>query len=329
MTWQSTLTWEDAQNRAEILDQIRAFFKARKVIEVETPALSQGTITDVHLEALSCNYNFMESSSISQSTTLYLQTSPEFHMKRLLASGYQSIYQMAKAFRHESAGRFHNPEFTLLEWYRIDFDHFDLIKEVSALLKEVLACEEPRLISYQAVFKEYTNIDPLNTNRKALLSYVDNINKLENWIIQDSLNDEENDMLLQYIFTECVEPNIGITSPCFVYDFPLSQASLAKVSTTDPRVANRFECYFKGFELANGFNELTDANIQRQRFSNDNKKRKALGLCDKAIDQNFIEALSNGIPECAGVALGVDRLVMLALEKKKIDDVISFGVNIA
>ena len=327
MSWMSTLTWEDAQRRAEILDSIRTFFKERKVVEVETPALSQGTITDVHLDAFSCNYHYMEDSSLSEASDLYLQTSPEFHMKRLLASGYQSIFQIAKSFRHEGAGRFHNPEFTMLEWYRVGLDHFELMDEVSDLLYLTLACEQPYRVSYQEIFKECTGIDPLATSREELSAYINLHGKLDNWLIESSKDDDDNDMLLQFIFNEFVEKSIGSDAPCFVYDFPVSQASLAKVSIEDQRVAHRFECYFQGIELANGFNELTDGKIQLDRFNTDNKKRSSLGLDKRAIDDNFIQALNTGIPDCSGVALGIDRLVMIALSIGKIENVISFPIN--
>ncbi|MGB0938414.1 MAG: elongation factor P--(R)-beta-lysine ligase [Colwellia sp.] len=327
MSWMSTLTWEDAQRRAEILDSIRVFFKERKVVEVETPALSQGTITDVHLDALSCDYNYMEDSSLNKASRLYLQTSPEFHMKRLLASGYQSIFQIAKSFRHEGAGRFHNPEFTMLEWYRVGLDHFELMDEVSDLLCLTLACEKPYRISYQEIFKECTGIDPLATSREQLSAYINLHGKLDNWLIESSKEDGDNDMLLQFIFSEFVENRIGSDAPCFVYDFPVSQASLAKVSSQDKKVAHRFECYFQGIELANGFNELTDGQIQLKRFNTDNTKRSSLGLDKRAIDDNFIQALNAGIPDCSGVALGIDRLVMIALSIGKIENVISFPIN--
>ena len=323
MSWQPTLTWEYAQKRAQILKKIRQFFDERDVVEVETPALSQGTVTDVHLEALSCRYNFMSDSSTEQSTNLYLQTSPEFHMKRLLASGYGSIFQIAKAFRHEEAGRFHNPEFTLLEWYRLGFDHFQLMKEVAALLKTVLDCLEPTQTTYQQLFIDLLRVDPLIATREQLISLIKEHDKLSEWLTVE----QDNDILLQFIFSEIIEPQIGKTSPCFVYNFPRSQASLAKMSREDTRVAERFECYFQGVELVNGFNELTDSCVQFKRFQEDNIKREKLYHSIKPIDKHFIEALSQGLPQCSGVALGIDRLVMLALKAKHIEQVISFPID--
>ena len=246
MTWQPTLTWQNAQKRAEIIQQIRQFFVERNVVEVETPALSQGTVTDIHLDAFVCKYNFLTNSSTEQSVNLYLQTSPEFHMKRLLASGYGCIYSIAKAFRHEEAGRHHNPEFTLLEWYRIGFNQFDLMSEVSELLKTILGVNKPIFTSYQDIFISRVGIDPLTTSFDELVAVLTQHNKADDWLIKQ----HDCDALLQFIFTEIIEPTIGINEPCFVYNFPRQQASLAKVSEQDLRVAERFECYYRGIEFA-------------------------------------------------------------------------------
>lgn len=323
MNWQPTLSWQNAQKRAVVLQKIRAFFAERKVIEVETPALSQGTVTDVYLDAFECQYNFLADSSSEQAATLFLQTSPEFHMKRLLASGYGCIFQIAKAFRHEESGKNHNPEFTLLEWYRIGFDQFDLMHEVAELLKVVLGSNKALFTSYQDIFIKTVSVDPLIANFDELVEVLNKHDKCADWLIE--MNDA--DLLLQFIFTEIIEPTIGIDEPQFVYDFPVAQASLAKRSINDPRVAQRFECYFKGIELVNGFNELTDATEQVTRFEQDNHKRKEHALADKPIDERFIAALSHGLPECSGVALGIDRLLMLALDVQQITEVQSFGVD--
>jgi lysyl-tRNA synthetase class 2 len=323
MSWQPTLTWEYAQKRARLLQQVREFFDERNVVEVETPALSQGTVTDANLDAITCRYNFLNDSSPDQTTSLYLQTSPEFHMKRLLASGYGCIFQIAKAFRHEEAGRFHNPEFTLLEWYRLGFDHFALMKEVSELLKTVLDCNEPTQITYQDLFIDQLSVDPLTASRAQLLFLINEHDKLSEWLTVE----QDNDILLQFVFSEIIEPNIGNDSPCFVYNFPRSQASLAKICPEDSRVAQRFECYFKGIELVNGFNELTDPEAQLERFQGDNRQRKTLFLPEMPIDTNLITALSQGLPQCAGVALGIDRLIMLALKAEHIEQVVSFPIE--
>lgn len=321
--WQSSLTWSDAKRRAGILTKIRAFFLQRQVLEVETPSLSSSTVTDAYLDAFSCLYDFNCASSTDISAPLYLQTSPEFHMKRLLASGFGCIFQLCKAFRHEDSGRFHNPEFTLLEWYRIGFDHLQLMDEVEQLLAMTLGVTRSDKITYQDVFLATLDIDPLTSDFEQLYQIIVKHDKASDWL-RDS---KDSDVLLQFIFAEIIEPNIGLEVPCFVYNFPRSQASLAKICPSDVRVAQRFECYYQGVELANGFNELTDCQEQQLRFAQDNEKRATLGLDQREMDGNFLSALKSGLPQCAGVALGVDRLMMIALEKNSIDQVISFAIE--
>jgi lysyl-tRNA synthetase class 2 len=321
MMWKSQMGWKQAKLRADILSKVRGFFIELGLIEVETPLLSQATVTDLHLDAFTSRYDFLVDAPGSQA--VYLQTSPEFAMKRLLASGYGSIFQICKAFRHESYGSHHNPEFTMLEWYRLDFDHFDLINEVESLLVLVLGCDQASKISYQQVFLDHVKLDPLECSAQQLLDLIKTHDKLSDWL----LHERDVDILLQFVFSEIIEPNIGKDAPCFVYDFPCSQASLAKISPQDTRVAQRFECYFRGIELANGFNELTDPNEQFARFQQDNVKRKCNNLPERVIDKNFIQALEHGLPQCAGVALGIDRLVMLALNESTIERVLTFPIE--
>jgi lysyl-tRNA synthetase class 2 len=317
------MKWEVAKSRGNVINAIRDFFKNKNVVEVETPSLSMGTVTDPYLEAFSTQYNYLDNSDIDQSQQLYLQTSPEFHMKRLLASGYGCIFQICKAFRHEDSGRYHNPEFTLLEWYRIGFDQHDLMAEIDELLSTVVKTQKSEKISYQNLFIKFVSIDPLTATFAQLYGVIELHGKAADWLYES----DDCDLLLQFIFSEIIEKNIGLSRPCFVYNFPIAQASLAKECADDNRVAQRFECYFKGVELANGFNELTDADTQITRFEQDNSKRQQLGLATKNIDENFIKALQSGLPQCAGVALGIDRLMMIALEKSAIEDVISFPIE--
>ena len=317
------MNWEDVKRRSTILSQIRCFFEVRNVVEVETPSLSLGTVTDPFLDAFTSKYNYLSDSDVNASTALYMQTSPEFHMKRLLASGYQCIYQICKAFRHEDFGNHHNPEFTILEWYRLGFDQHSLINEVNDLLSVVLGTETCDKITYQDLFLKFVKVDPLSTNFDELYEVIVQNKKGADWLYES----KDCDLLLQFIFSEIIEVSIGRTSPCFVYNFPIAQASLAKACSNDPRVAQRFECYFKGLELANGFNELTDVEIQKTRFIQDNDKRKQLGIPEVEIDTNFIDALHSGLPQCSGVALGIDRLMMIALNKTTIEDVITFPIE--
>ena len=317
------MNWEDVKRRSAILTQIRGFFQRKNVIEVETPSLSLGTVTDPFLDAFISKYNYLSNSDINASTPLYMQTSPEFHMKRLLSSGYQCIYQICKAFRHEDFGHHHNPEFTILEWYRLGYDQHNLIAEVDELLSTVLGTEPCDKITYQTLFLKSVNVDPLSTNFVELYDVILKHDKGAEWLFES----QDCDLLLQFIFSEIIEVSIGKSVPCFVYNFPIEQASLAKVCPSDSRVAQRFECYYKGVELANGFNELTDVEIQEARFVKDNKKRQQLGLPEREIDRNFIDALHLGLPQCSGVALGIDRLMMIALDKSSIEDVITFPIE--
>ena len=317
--WQPTTTHYARVARAELLRTIREFFYARNVLEVETPLLSNGTVTDEHLDAFDTQFNFDSSGKPSK---LYLQTSPEYAMKRLLCADSGSIYQVCKAFRHEGEGRWHNPEFTMLEWYRLGFDHFALMDEVDALLQETLNTDSADKMTYQQAFQHYLNIDPLSADDEILLSAMQ-----QHHIDIHAPQSLSYDSKLQLLFSYVIEPEIGIERPCFVYNFPASQAALAKLSSADERVAERFEVYYQGAELANGFHELSAAKEQRLRFETDNEKRKENGLPTKPIDENFLSALDAGLPACAGVALGVDRLLMLKTGASHIKEVINFNVS--
>lgn len=319
MSWHASMTWEIAQKRAVLLSKVRSYFEDNNVIEVETPLLSLGTVTDVYLDAFKTKYDFLLEGQVD----CYLQTSPEFAMKRLLASGYQDIFQICKAFRDEPFGSHHNPEFTMLEWYRLDYDHFDLMDDVEDLLKATLNIPGVNRISYQEAFLLHLSLDPLSTTIEQCLDVIDKNEMSECWLTES----EDLDLLLQFLFTQVIEPKIGLEQPCFVYNFPASQASLARIDAHDKCVANRFECYYKGVELANGFYELSNSSLQLTRFKQDNIKRKAKGMLDKPIDNRFIKALEEGLPNCSGVALGLDRLVMLALQLSSIDKVLTFPIK--
>ena len=318
--WQPSANIEELKARAELLRSIRQFFYDRDVMEVETPLMSNGTVTDVHLDAFSTEFPHHHSGEVK---SLYLQTSPEFAMKRLLCAGAGSIYQICKSFRNEAAGRFHNPEFTMLEWYRLGFNDQDLIDEVDQLMQVTLSVNPAIRMSYQQAFIELLGLDPLSASlteiKDLVLSY-----STDEWLV----NEDDADVLLQWLFSMYIEPNLGTdTTPCFIYDFPASQASLAKLNQADPRVAHRFELYFKGVELANGFYELQDAKEQEKRFVKDNQQRAALGLPEKPIDKLFLASLEQGLPDCAGVALGIDRLFMLKQNLAHIEQAMSFYLD--
>lgn len=303
-----------------MLAEIRDFFQQRNVLEVDTPRLAAAGVTDCYLDNFVVPYDFSPASSRQH---YYLQTSPEYAMKRLLASGSGCIYQIAPAFRHESASKLHNPEFTLLEWYRVGFAMADLVEEVAALLCKVLGAEYIEQTTYQQAFLAHTNVDPLQADKQALLQYC----QQQNIALYDSPENLQLDNLQQLIFALHVEPYIGQQSPCIVTHFPANQAALAKIDPLDNRVARRFEVYHKGIELANGFEELTDADEQKRRFEADNVKRVALGKPQMPIDEHFLSALQAGMPDCSGVALGIDRLLMLKLGVDNIEDVLSFPIH--
>jgi len=303
------------KKRAMLLKQIRAFFYARDILEVDTPALSVAGNTDPNIESFNTHYT-----GPGTTTNLYLHTSPEFAMKRLLAAGSGAIYQLCKVFRNGEAGRHHNPEFTMLEWYRPGFDQHQLMKEVDELLVELLGQtqESVRKISYQQAFIDKVNIDPLNTDCDALKKSAQQ-HGLEQVVGMDeaSVNDWSD-----LIMDQVIVPSLG-QGRVFIYNYPASQAALARISIEDNRVAERFELYIDGVEIANGFYELADASEQRRRFEQENNKRKITGLSVLPMDENLLDALEAGLPDCAGVALGIDRLLMLVEGADSIKKVIS------
>lgn len=324
MNWLPNANMQLLTKRAAIIQQIRAFFIERHLLEVETPALSQSGVTDQHLFCFKTHFVGPEISEIAPQALgvpLYLQTSPEFHMKRLLSAGSGSIFQIAKAFRNEESGRYHNPEFTLLEWYRVGFDHFQLMDEMDQLLQLVLHCGQAKRVSYQQAFKQVLNVDPLADSLESLKLAGAHLNLGE---VLD--NESDYDTVLQLLFCFAIEPVIANETPCFVYDFPASQAALARISPVDKRVAERFEVYYQGIELANGFHELSDSAEQLARFEKDNQLRKQHDLPEMPIDHRFVTSLDE-LPDCSGVALGIDRLIMLATGQKHIDDVVSFTIK--
>lgn len=317
--WRPVATIESLRKRAALLAVVRKFFADRGVLEIETPVLSHASVTDVHLRAFSSQFNYPGS---NEHKTLYLQTSPEFAMKRLLCAGSGSIYQICKAFRNEESGRFHNPEFTLLEWYRVGYNHFQLIEEIDALLQVTLNSEPLDIITYQQAFIEFCQLDPLTCSISELQT-----RSSELGFANIAENEQDPDILLQLLCSEVVEKQIGQRRPVALVGFPASQAALAKIDDTDPRVSCRFEIYFKGIELANGYHELTEPEEQIQRFNQDNIQRKSLGLPCMTIDEYFVNALQHGMPECAGVALGFDRLCMLALGAEHINQITTFPIR--
>lgn len=319
-TWQPTASFDNLKLRSCILKKIRDFFYERDILEVDTPLLCSGTVTDPYLTSMTSEFT---AEGAAAGKTFYLQTSPEFAMKRLLAAGSGSIYQICKAFRNGEAGRFHNPEFTMLEWYRPGFDHHDLMAEMNELLQAVLACRPAVTLSYQQVFEQSLNLDP----HTARIEDLQNCAQTVGVDIASVHNSEDRDLWLQLLMSYVIEPQLGQGQPTFIYDFPASQAALARVTNTHPPVAQRFEVYINGIELANGFYELADATEQERRFNADLQKRLTLNLPQVPLGHYLLAALAAGFPDCAGVALGIDRLVMIATKANSIADVISLPIS--
>ena len=298
--------------RAELLNKLRAFFAARNILEVDTPALSRAGATDRHIHSYRVEN--------PHGAPLYLHTSPEFPMKRLLAAGYGDVYQICKVFRSGEAGRMHNVEFTMLEWYRIGFDHHQLMAEVADLFTAVVPeLEPPEYLTYAEAFQRHAGIDVFKSAGKDCIAALNRAGR------QVPAEDQlDYDGWLDMVAGDLVYPALGKGGVTFIYDYPASQAALARVRPGEPPVAERFEAFLEGMELANGFHELADAAEQRRRFEQDRAYRKAHGLMDVPMDQALLDGLAHGLPECSGVALGFDRLLMLAAGASSIQGVIAF-----
>lgn len=316
--WQPSATLAILRERAKLIAKIRHFFAEKNVLEVDTPLMSHSTVTDPHVVGIPAIF---KTYGTTQEKKLYLQTSPEYAMKRLLAAGSGDIYQISKAFRQGEVGKLHNPEFSMLEWYRLGFDHHALMDEMDELLQIILKVAPAERISYADLFLKHLQINPHQADAAAL----EKLAAEKNIPLSGKLSDR--DAWLDLLWTHCIEPVVGQERPIFLYDFPASQAALAKIRPENPPVASRFEVYFKGIELANGFHELQDAKEQARRFENDLAFRQQHGLPEMPVDKNFLEALQHGLPDCAGVALGIDRLIMLALGRETVAGVLSFAFD--
>lgn len=294
-----------------MLRAVRDYFAATRALEVDTPTLSAAAATDVHLASVE---------STAGGRRRFLHTSPEYPMKRLLAAGSGDIWQICKVYRDGESGRWHNPEFTLIEWYRLSVDHHALMSDVERLISAVLpaSCHFDRAerLTYREAVQLHTGMDAFRDPTSMLAA------RLESAGIEVPKDvREDRDACLDLIMGALVGPQLGHDRLTFIYDYPASQAALAKVRG---EVASRFEAYLNGIELANGFHELADAREQRSRFERDREERARRGLPMTPIDERFLGALQHGLPECSGVALGFDRLVMCATGAEHIDEVIAF-----
>lgn len=290
-------------------------------MEVETPILSRAAVTAPALASLASRVSCANGEGRCD---IYLQTSPEFPMKRLLAAGTGPIFQICKVFRDEERGRLHHPEFSLLEWYRPGWDYHRLMEEVVELVRVVL--QRPAMpverISYRDLFRERLSLDPWSATPTSLCEAA-----LGAGLADARELDLDRDAWLDLLLAHCLEPGLGRRGMTFLYDYPPSQAALARIRPDPFPVAERFELYVEGMELANGFQELTDASEQRERFESDLALRRHRGQSLTPIDEPFLAALEAGLPTCAGVALGLDRLLMVATGADHIDAVIAFPVE--
>ncbi len=313
--WSATAPLENLRKRSQIFAQIRQFFAARDVLEVETPLMTSAAVSDPYIDTIECRYHPLPA---QQEQARYLQSSPEYAMKRLLASGSGAIYQICKAFRNGECGRRHNPEFTMLEWYRPGFDHHQLMDEVEALVGPVIGISDFQRISYRELFRHYLQVELLAVT-------VSELADITRQHIDIQMEDDNRDNWLNLLMSHVIEPQLADKGAVFVYDYPASQAALSRVAEDreGQLVACRFELFITGVELANGYYELTDATEQADRFAKDIAQRQREGLPLRPTDSLLVEALANGMPDCAGVAMGLDRLVMLVLGAEQISDVIA------
>ncbi|MGR9052786.1 MAG: EF-P lysine aminoacylase EpmA [Gammaproteobacteria bacterium] len=320
-TWRPYCSLEHLQFRAQMLADIRRFFYERGVLEVETPLLSRGIGTDPQLAFFSTEFDFSPEKS-----TLYLQTSPEFAMKRLLAAGSGSIYQICKAFRNGESGRFHNPEFTLLEWYRTGFDLFDLMAEIEQLIRAMFASFRPiartEMLSYREAFERFTGLNPLVFDRHGYSDCASAAGFPE----AEGICGDSHEAWLDFLFSHCIQPNLGLDGLCMIYAFPACQSSLARLNADDPAVTDRVEIFIQGVELGNGYFELADAEEQERRFQWEIDYRRRHGLPAVEKDNRLLNALASGLPDCSGMAIGLDRLLMLATGAEAIDQVLAFPI---
>ena len=321
--WRPSATLDILQLRARLLARTRAYFARTHVTEVDTPALSAAAATDPAIHSLVTTWHGPGSDA---GRACYLHTSPEFPMKRLLAAGSGDIYQLCKVFRDAERGRLHSPEFTLLEWYRVGFDHLDLMDDLERLLRELLADVAPlgevQHWTYRDLFGEFAGIDPFASSVEDIAAAV----RRQHIELPLGLDDAPLDAWLDLAMTHLIEPRMG-PGLVMVRDFPASQAALARLRPGNPPVAARFEAWLDGVEIANGFHELSDAGEQQRRFSHDNTLRRQAGHMPQPVDVRLLAALHSGLPDCAGVALGIDRLVMVATGVDSLDDVMAFPVD--
>jgi elongation factor P--(R)-beta-lysine ligase len=310
-------THRQAHLRARVYREIRDFFAMREVLEVETPILSAAGNTDANIESFTTRFTGHRDAG---SAERWLRTSPEFPLKRLLAEGIGDCYELGRVFRNGEAGRRHNPEFTMLEWYRVGWDHLTLMHEVCDLVSGLLIMMRRRpdvqKFSYRDLFLHYLSIDPFTATEAALAAPLAQFSIDASGLVRDDW--------LDLLITHLIQPQFAADRITMVYDYPATQCALARIRPRDPPVAERFELYLGPYELANGYHELFDSKEQRTRFERDNARRRERGLREVPLDENLLAVLGK-MPACAGVALGIERLLMCLAPTDDIRDVLSYA----
>ncbi|WP_297798751.1 EF-P lysine aminoacylase EpmA [Arenimonas sp. GDDSR-1] len=318
--WRATALPDDLRRRAAVYRHIREFFHARGVLEVETPVLSQAGNTDPNIASFHLEYS---GPSTGGNRRRWLRTSPEFPLKRLLAGGIGDCYEIGKVFRDGEFGRRHNPEFSMLEWYRVGWNHLQLAEEAVTLLQELFASAGKPLrvrdITYRDLFREAVGLDPHLADGSDLAAAVSRYIRIS----QEGLGRDD---LLDLLLTHVIEPAFADDQLTVIRDFPASQCALAKLRVDDVPVAERFEIYLGATELANGYHELNDADEQRDRFEKDLLRRLAAGSDTPALDDRLLQSLAS-LPDCAGIAMGLDRLLLCLLGKTGMSEVIAFDFS--
>jgi lysyl-tRNA synthetase class 2 len=313
--WRPTASWPALRRRAALLAKLRGFFERHGFLEVETPILSADTVVDRHLDPFP-----VPLAVPGAKTRLWLQTSPEFAMKRLMAAGAEAIYQVTRAFRRHEQGARHNPEFTLVEWYRRGDSMAEGMQFLSALCAELLGMPPAKPLTYRAAFQEHLGLDPHSATVEELAAAA----RRHNVAAPQSLGHEDRDSWLDLLLVSLVEPHLGKRAPVILHDYPASQAVLAQLRAGDPPVAERFELYVQGIELANGYHELADPDAIRARIRTSNAARQADRKETLPEESRLLAAMQHGLPACTGAALGFDRLVMLAVGASSLSEVIAF-----
>jgi lysyl-tRNA synthetase class 2 len=332
--WRPSATRERLLERAALLRRAREFFAGRGLLEVDTPLLVNAPVSDVHIHAAAVQLAPgcpAVGDAGAHAATLYLHTSPEYAMKRLLAAGSGDIWQICHVVRGLECGRLHNPEFTLIEWYRVGFSLAQLMDEVEALVRTLLgaaaAGRAGERLSYRDAFVRELGLDPLTASTAALTQAAAPLALSAAPASAAAAAQSpaaERDQWLELLMGALIGPRLGAGAFTFIHSYPATQAALARLDPGDARVAQRFELYCDGIELANGFHELADAQEQRARFVRDNGERRRRGLNVAAPDERLLAALAAGLPDCCGVALGFDRLLMVAAGATSIEQVLAF-----